>query len=75
MGYRTGDMLAPQIDGVEALRREIDHFLHGIREQEDPMTGGATGLRVVKILQAASQSMAQHGRPVDLRLTALEATA
>ena len=37
------------------------------------MTGGATGLRVVEILQAASQSMAQHGRPVDLRLTALEA--
>jgi len=68
-------MLAPQIDGVEALRREIDHFLHGIREQEDPMTGGATGLRMVKILQAASQSMAQHGRPVDLRLTALEAIA
>jgi predicted dehydrogenase len=75
VGYRTGDMLAPQIDGTEALRREIDHFLHCIREQDEPMTGGASGLRVVEILQAASQSMAQHGRPVDLHLTTLKATA
>ena len=75
VGYRTGDMLAPQLDGTEALRCEIDHFLRCIQHQEEPMTGGSAGLRVVEILQAASQSMAQHGRPVDLRLTTLEATA
>ena len=75
VGYRTGDMLAPQIDGTEALRCEIDHFLRCIEQQEEPITGGVAGLRVVEILQAASQSMAQHGRPVDLRLTTLEATA
>ena len=75
VGYRTGDMLAPQVDTTEALRREIDHFVHCIEQQEEPTTGGAAGLRVVEILQAASQSMAQRGRPVDLRLTALEATA
>ena len=75
VGYRTGDMLAPQIDVTEALRREIDHFVHCIQQQQEPMTGGNSGLRVVEILQAASQSMAQHGRPVDLRLTTLEATA
>ena len=75
VGYRTGDMLAPQIDGTEALRCEIDHFLRCVQQQEEPITGGSAGLRVVEILQAASQSMAQHGRPVDLRLTTLEATA
>lgn len=75
VGYRTGDMLAPQIDQTEALRREIDHFLQCILQQEEPVTGGATGLRVVEILQAASQSMAERGRPVDLRLTSLQATA
>lgn len=75
VGYRTGDMLAPQIDGTEALRREIDHFLRCIEQQEEPITGGSTGLRVVEILQAASQSMAQRGRPVELRLTTLQATA
>ena len=75
VGYRTGDMLAPQIDGTEALKREVAHFLHCIEEQEEPVTGGAAGLRVVEILQAASQSMAQRGRPVELRLTSLQATA
>lgn len=75
VGYRTGDMLAPQIDQTEALRREIDHFLQCIQQREEPLTGGATGLRVVEILQAASQSMAQRGRPIDLRLTSLQATA
>jgi predicted dehydrogenase len=75
VGYRTGDMLAPQIDGTEALRREVEHFLHCIRQAEEPETGGAAGLRVVEILQAASQSMAQRGRPVELRLSSLKATA
>ncbi len=75
VGYRTGDMLAPQVDGTEALRNEIQHFLQCIESQQEPQTGGSTGLRVVEILQAASQSMAQHGRPVDLRLTTLKATA
>ena len=75
VGYRTGDMLAPQVDGTEALRREIDHFLHCIRQQQEPVTGGSAGLRVVEILQAASLSMAQRGRPIDLRLTNLQATA
>jgi predicted dehydrogenase len=75
VGYRMGDMIAPQIDGTEALRREIDHFARCIEQQQEPVTGGAAGLRVVEILQAASQSMAQRGRPVELRLTPLEATA
>jgi predicted dehydrogenase len=75
VGYRTGDMLAPQIDGTEALRREIDHFLHCIRQNEEPVTGGSAGLRVVEILQAASQSMVQRGRPVELRMGMLSATA
>lgn len=75
VGYRTGDMLAPQIDGTEALRREIEHFLRCIDQGSEPETGGGAGLRVVEILQAASQSMALRGRPVELRLTALQATA
>lgn len=75
VGYRTGDMLAPQLDATEALRREADHFLRCIQQKEEPVTDGSAGLRVVEILQAASQSMAQRGRPVELRLTSLRATA
>ena len=75
VGYRTGDMLAPQIDGTEALRLEVEHFIRCIEQSEEPVTGGSAGLRVVEILQAASQSMMQRGRPVELRLSPLEATA
>ena len=75
VGYRTGDMLAPQVDGTEALRLEIDHFLRCIDGLERPVTDGSAGLRVVEILQAATQSMARKGRPVELRGTTLEATA
>lgn len=75
VGYRTGDMLAPNVDGTEALRREVDHFLHCIERQEEPITDGSAGLRVVEILEAASQSMAQRGRPVELQLSRLKATA
>jgi len=75
VGYRTGDMLAPQIDGTEALTREVDHFLHCIQHGVEPETGGDAGLRVVEILQAASQSMAQRGRPIELRVGTLQATA
>jgi predicted dehydrogenase len=75
VGYRTGDMLAPQIDGAEALRLEIDHFLRCIDGKEKAITDGSAGLRVVEILEAATQSMKRQGRPVDLRGTTLEATA
>lgn len=64
--YRIGDMWAPQLDRTEALRAEADHFIHCINNKECPLTDGQAGLRVVRILQAASQSIAERGRPVEL---------
>jgi predicted dehydrogenase len=66
IGYRTGDMWAPQLDITEALRTEIDHFLHCIEQGEPPITGGEAGLRVVRLLEAATQSVMHHGRPVEI---------
>ena len=66
VGYRTGDMWAPRIDNVEALAIEAAHFLACIDGNEQPMTGGDAGLRVVRILEAATASLADRGRPVDL---------
>jgi predicted dehydrogenase len=66
LGYRTGDMWAPQVDGTEALRVEALHFLDCITTGAQPTTGGPAGLRVVKILEAATLSMTQRGRPVEL---------
>jgi predicted dehydrogenase len=66
VGYRTGDMWAPRIDNVEALRIECEHFVECIEQRQQPLSDGNAGLRVVRILEAASQSMANHGQPITL---------
>jgi predicted dehydrogenase len=66
VGYRTGDMLAPKLEMSEALGVEAAHFVHCIEEGARPLSDGQAGLRVVEILEAATRSMNQRGRPVDL---------
>jgi predicted dehydrogenase len=66
IGYRTGDMWAPQLDGTEALRTEALHFLRAIEKSEALTQECESGLRIVEILEAATRSIAERGRPVDL---------
>jgi predicted dehydrogenase len=66
VGYRSGDMFAPQLDVAEALKVEIQHFADCISEGQEPITGGTAGLRVVQILESASQSMKHRGALVNL---------
>jgi predicted dehydrogenase len=66
VGYRTGDMWAPQVSLTEGLHVEAQHFLDCIRQRIPPITDGEAGLRIVQILEAATQSLAQRGRPVEL---------
>jgi predicted dehydrogenase len=66
IGYRTGDMWAPQVSMVEALRTEAMHFLECIHCGRRPTTDGHVGHRVVRILEAANQSLARRGQPVEL---------
>jgi predicted dehydrogenase len=66
IGYRTGDMWAPQLDMTEALRVELQQFVRCIERAERPLTDGHAGLRVVRILEAATASMAARGRVVEL---------
>lgn len=66
VGYRTGDMVAPHLDMTEALRAEAAHFARCIEHGERPITDGATGLRVVEILEAATASMRRRGVPIEL---------
>jgi predicted dehydrogenase len=64
VGYRTGDMWAPRLDNIEALAVETQHFVDCINRGETPRSDGRAGLRVVRILEAANQSMAQNGLPI-----------
>ena len=64
--YRTGDMLAPQIDLTEALKRVSAEFYNSIMENRAPLTDGHAGLRVVRILEASNESIRANGKVVEL---------
>ena len=64
IGYRAGDMWAPHLSAMEALQTEADHFIACIRSGATPISDGTMGLRVVEILEAASRSIAEQGKPV-----------
>jgi predicted dehydrogenase len=66
VGYRTGDMWAPNLEVTEALQVEAEHFVNCIERGERSLSDGYAGLRVVQILEAASRSLTERGRPVTL---------
>ncbi|MHC4077523.1 MAG: Gfo/Idh/MocA family protein [Planctomycetota bacterium] len=63
---RTGDAWFPKIDFKEPLREEIAHFVHCIQTGEPPISYGENGLRVVRVLEAAHQSIQDDGEVIDL---------
>ncbi|MFS0515828.1 Gfo/Idh/MocA family protein [Nostoc sp. UIC 10607] len=66
IGYRAGDMWAPHLEVKEALRTEALHFMKCIETSDRPITDGQAGLRIVRILEAATQSMKQQGRLIEI---------
>jgi len=66
VSYRSGDMHAPKLDTREALALEAEQILHCIRSGEQPIADGHAGLRVVRILHAAEQSIRDHSSAVSL---------
>jgi predicted dehydrogenase len=64
VSYRSGDMWAPQLENAEALKLEIEHFNECIRENKRPINDGISGLRIVKMLQAADESLKSRGTQV-----------
>jgi predicted dehydrogenase len=64
--YRSGDMWAPQVEQVEALRVELAYFVECISNGKEPFNDGRSGLRVVKILEAASESLKTRGAMIYL---------
>jgi predicted dehydrogenase len=66
VSYRSGDMWAPQVEQVEALRAETSYFVKCIEENMNPFNDGAAGLRVVRILEAANRSIRSRGEAVTL---------
>lgn len=64
VSYRSGDMWAPQVEQVEALRLELGYFVECIQKNQRPFNDGCAGLKVVRMLEAASKSLAKRGELV-----------
>jgi predicted dehydrogenase len=64
--YRAGDVISPHIDIVEPLRSECMDFINAIRNNTEPKSDARFGLEVVKIIEAAQQSMQSRGTAVKI---------
>jgi predicted dehydrogenase len=67
VSYRIGDMVAPALPEVEALAGVVRELTAAVRECREPLTGGTSGLRVLRILEAVPRSLAAGGAAVPLQ--------
>ena len=64
VSYRSGDMWAPKVEATEALRAELSYFVECIHNGELPINDGLAGLRIVRMLEAAEESLNRKGEAV-----------
>lgn len=57
LSYRSGDILSPRLDTWEPLLVEAEHFVESIKSGRKPQTDGQSGLRVVRALERADESL------------------
>ena len=67
LAMRTGDIRIPRFPATEPLAVELAHFVECVGKRSAPRVGGAEGIAVVEVLEAAQESMRSGGRPVELR--------
>lgn len=66
MLYRYGDIWSPRVVGREPLAVEDQHFIDTIRSGGRPLSDGASGLAVVRTIEAAITSTASEGALIGL---------
>lgn len=49
------------VDAAEPLKVELEQFLDSVRQRKYPVTDGAEGLRVLRVLEAAEKDLAAAG--------------
>ncbi len=54
---RTGGSFCPRIPNAEPLRVECEHFIQCVRRGARPRSDGASGLRVVRVLEELQRSL------------------
>ncbi len=66
ISYRSGDVLSPRIDKSEPLQNLVRHFAECVASGTEPVSSGAQGLRLVRILEAADHSLRKGGTYVEV---------
>jgi predicted dehydrogenase len=66
VSYRSGDVWAPHVEQVEALRLELGYFAECLQKGEKPFNDGRAGLNVVRMLEASDESLKKRGSLVYL---------
>jgi predicted dehydrogenase len=64
VNYRSGDMWSPKLEVREALKTELTYFVECIQNSIRPINDGYAGLRVVRMLEAAEESLKNKGETV-----------
>jgi predicted dehydrogenase len=66
VSYRAGDMWAPRVEQVEALKMEAAYFVDCVMNNKTPFNDGVAGLHVVRMLEAADRSLQEKGKIIQL---------
>lgn len=61
---REGDIFIPRLPNTEPLAAELGHFLKVARREIPARSDAADGVRVVRVLEAATESLKRHGQPI-----------
>jgi predicted dehydrogenase len=64
ISYRSGDMIAPKLDNTEGLKLVCEDFVHCIRYAKNPISHSQFSLNVIRIIEAAQQSLRKGGQKV-----------
>ena len=67
VSYRSGDAWIPRVDQIEALKLEANYFVDCVTNDKTPINDGQAGLRIVRMLEAASESIKGKGKLVEFR--------
>jgi predicted dehydrogenase len=64
--YHYGSVVSPYVRFEEPLRIECQHFVDCLNSRARPLTDGRNGMEVVRVIEAAQQSLRQGGIPVPI---------
>jgi predicted dehydrogenase len=73
--YRTGDIVSPRIDTAEPLLLELEDFRDAVVHGVTPRSDSSVGLAVVRLAEAAHESLERDGTAVAFELDGLRVDA